>query len=197
MQHGGARRLLRRCSRPAVRRRRIDVGAGGDSLRRLPRALPRMRRCRAWDLPDGDAWLLEGVADEASTRAVEPTPRAHARAGGRARPLDRCRAGGHLLVIVADELTLRAGSPCDVQHLPQVLRDRRGELVASPVDATADDGVSDRVLLSRSNCLDAWPPPATRMRSVGGVGQTATSTARSRRAVDIAGSTPGIYRDRR
>lgn len=42
----------------------IDVGAGADSLGNFRELFPLMRSCRAWDVPDGDAQTLPGVADE-------------------------------------------------------------------------------------------------------------------------------------
>jgi SAM-dependent methyltransferase len=42
----------------------IDVGAGNDSISQYHEFFPGMRSLRAWDIPDGDAQLLAGVADE-------------------------------------------------------------------------------------------------------------------------------------
>ncbi|RKP46878.1 tetratricopeptide repeat protein [Trinickia fusca] len=41
----------------------IDVGAGPDTLGRYLPLFPALRSVRGWDLPDGDAQLLAGVAD--------------------------------------------------------------------------------------------------------------------------------------
>lgn len=41
----------------------IDIGSGPDGLASMLGIFPRMRSCRNWDLPDGDAQLMEGVPD--------------------------------------------------------------------------------------------------------------------------------------
>lgn len=41
----------------------IDIGAGGDSLAQYAELFPRMRSCRSWDIADGDAMLMQSIAD--------------------------------------------------------------------------------------------------------------------------------------
>ncbi|HEV3106461.1 MAG TPA: class I SAM-dependent methyltransferase [Trinickia sp.] len=42
----------------------IDIGAGNDSIAQYAEFFPGMRSLRNWDMPDGDAQLLKGIADE-------------------------------------------------------------------------------------------------------------------------------------
>ncbi len=41
----------------------IDIGCGPDPIAQYTEQFPLMKSCRSWDLPDGDAQLLESVAD--------------------------------------------------------------------------------------------------------------------------------------
>lgn len=64
------------CSKAAVRRacdptfrdlffvgNGIDIGAGADGLGTLKELFPKMGDVRHWDIPDGDAMLMQGVPD--------------------------------------------------------------------------------------------------------------------------------------
>jgi ubiquinone/menaquinone biosynthesis C-methylase UbiE len=42
----------------------IDIGAGNDSIAQYAEFFPGMLSLRNWDMPDGDAQLLKGIADE-------------------------------------------------------------------------------------------------------------------------------------
>lgn len=42
----------------------IDIGCGPDPVSLYAELFPRMGAVRPWDMPDGDAQLLQGVADE-------------------------------------------------------------------------------------------------------------------------------------
>jgi SAM-dependent methyltransferase len=42
----------------------IDIGAGNDSISLYRELFPSMGGVRAWDMPDGDAQYMEGIADE-------------------------------------------------------------------------------------------------------------------------------------
>lgn len=42
----------------------IDIGSGNDSLHKLRPILPMMGDVRPWDMPDGDAMLMQGVPDD-------------------------------------------------------------------------------------------------------------------------------------
>lgn len=83
----------------------IDIGAGADPLSHYPFMLPLMRSLRAWDVPDGDAMLMEGVEDGAydfvhSSHCLEhlADPAVALRNWVRI-----CRPGGHVVIMVPDE----------------------------------------------------------------------------------------------
>ena len=83
----------------------IDVGAGGDSLGNDREFFPGMRTCRACDLPDGNAPLLEDVADDSLDSVQSSHCLEHLREPAVA--LDHwirvLEPGGDLVVIVPDE----------------------------------------------------------------------------------------------
>lgn len=83
----------------------IDIGAGSDSLGLYGEFFPLMQSCRAWDLPDGDAELMNSVGDDCfdfvhSSHCLEHMvdPK---------RALDNwlriLKPGGHLICLVPDE----------------------------------------------------------------------------------------------
>jgi SAM-dependent methyltransferase len=83
----------------------IDIGAGRDPLGSLRELFPAMRSCRAWDVEDGDAQFLHGVADASfdfvhSSHCLEhladPAEALH-------HWLRVLRPGGHLVMLVPDE----------------------------------------------------------------------------------------------
>lgn len=83
----------------------IDIGAGNDSLGMFAASLPRMTALRAWDLPDGDAMLMQGVADESfdfvhSSHCLEHLQDPNV---ALANWIRICKPGGHLVVMVPDE----------------------------------------------------------------------------------------------
>jgi len=83
----------------------LDVGAGPDPLGNYRELFAGMRNCRAWDLKDGDAQLLQGVPDASldfvhSSHCLEHL----------IDPADALRnwlrvlkPGGHLVMLVPDE----------------------------------------------------------------------------------------------
>ena len=83
----------------------IDIGAGMDSIANYAPLFPLMRTVRSWDLPDGDAMLMEGV-DDASydfvhsshclEHLVDPTVALR-------HWVRICKPGGHVLIMVPDE----------------------------------------------------------------------------------------------
>lgn len=83
----------------------IDIGCGADSLGALGSFFPLMRSVRPWDLPDGDAMEMIGVADDSfdfvhSSHCLEHLVDPY-------RSLDNwiriCRPGGHVVVSIPDE----------------------------------------------------------------------------------------------
>lgn len=83
----------------------IDIGAGNDSLANYSQQFPLMTSVRSWDLPDGDAQLMEGVADNSfdfvhSSHCLEHL----------VNPFDAyknwlriCKPGGHIITTIPDE----------------------------------------------------------------------------------------------
>ncbi len=83
----------------------IDIGCGADSLAGLASFLPLMRSVRPWDLPDGDAMEMEGVADASydfvhSSHCLEHLADPYVSLGNWIRI---CRPGGHVIVTIPDE----------------------------------------------------------------------------------------------
>jgi SAM-dependent methyltransferase len=83
----------------------IDVGAGKDALGQYQEFFPAMRSCRAWDLQDGDAQLLEGVADASYDFVHSSHCLEHMRDPAEAvhHWLRVLRPGGHMVILVPDE----------------------------------------------------------------------------------------------
>jgi SAM-dependent methyltransferase len=83
----------------------IDIGAGSDSLGNYREQFPAMRSCRAWDLQDGDAQLMPGVADASFDFVHSSHCLEHMRDPGEALQhwLRVLRPGGHLVMLVPDE----------------------------------------------------------------------------------------------
>jgi SAM-dependent methyltransferase len=83
----------------------IDIGAGRDTLAQYAEFFPAMRGCRSWDLPDGDAQLMPGLAESSfdfvhSSHCLEHMVDVHA---AFARWLQIVRPGGYLVILVPDE----------------------------------------------------------------------------------------------
>src|SRR5689334_10588480 len=83
----------------------IDIGAGTDTLCQYSEQFPLMMGCRAWDLKDGDAQLLESVADNSLDFVHSSHCLEHMR-----DPLEALqnwlrvlKPGGHAVVTVPDE----------------------------------------------------------------------------------------------
>jgi SAM-dependent methyltransferase len=83
----------------------IDIGAGHDSIGNYMPLFPLIRSVRAWDRPDGDAMLMEGVADASfdfvhSSHCLEHLVNPTIALQNWVRI---CKPGGHLLILVPDE----------------------------------------------------------------------------------------------
>lgn len=83
----------------------IDIGAGNDPISLYAEWFPGMRQVRAWDLPDGDAQFLQGVADESldfvhSSHCLEHMQDPLVALQHWFRVL---KPGGHLVCVVPDE----------------------------------------------------------------------------------------------
>ena len=110
MTNETSKQMLRRCSDRRFATRwfvgdGIDIGAGNDPLSVLSDYLPLMKSLRPWDLQDGDAMLMAGVADDSfdfvhSSHCLEHLVDPFMAIQNWLRI---CRTGGHLIVTVPDE----------------------------------------------------------------------------------------------
>lgn len=83
----------------------IDIGAGPDGLSRQRHLWPLLTSVREWDLPDGDAQLMQGVPDGSYDLVHSSHCLEHMRDPDEAlRNWWRIlRPGGHLVILVPDE----------------------------------------------------------------------------------------------
>lgn len=83
----------------------IDIGCGNDPLSLLADYLPLMTSLRPWDLPDGDALFMAGVADESFDFVHSSHCLEHLQNPVQALEnwIRICRLGGHLIITVPDE----------------------------------------------------------------------------------------------
>jgi SAM-dependent methyltransferase len=83
----------------------IDIGSGPDQLGQYAELFPLMKSCRHWDMPDGDAELMESLADDTFDFVHSAHCLEHMRDPRRALDnwLRILRPGGHLVCIVPDE----------------------------------------------------------------------------------------------
>jgi SAM-dependent methyltransferase len=83
----------------------IDIGAGPDSIAQYYEFFPLMKSCRAWDMPDGDAELMESVEDNSfdfvhSSHCLEHMRSPHIALDNWIRIL---KPGGYLVCLIPDE----------------------------------------------------------------------------------------------
>ena len=83
----------------------IDIGAGPDSLDDHRELFPRVSRVMEWDFEDGDAQVLDGLADDTfdfahSSHCLEHMRDPHAALAAWVRVV---KPGGHLVITVPDE----------------------------------------------------------------------------------------------
>ena len=83
----------------------IDIGCGSDPISLYGELFPLMKSLRTWDLPDGDAQLLAGVADESFDFVHSSHCLEHMRDPTEALKnwFRVLKPGGHLIVLVPDE----------------------------------------------------------------------------------------------
>lgn len=83
----------------------IDIGAGSDPMSLYREFFPGMRDVRAWDLPDGDAQLLAGVAAESLDFVHSSHCLEHMRDPVQALQnwFRVLKPGGHMVCVVPDE----------------------------------------------------------------------------------------------
>jgi SAM-dependent methyltransferase len=83
----------------------IDIGAGRDPIIQYGEFFPLMRSCRVWDMPDGDAELMDGVIDDFfdfvhSSHCLEHMRNPSVAINNWLRIL---KPGGHMVILVPDE----------------------------------------------------------------------------------------------
>ena len=83
----------------------IDIGCGQDTIGNYSEFFPLMTNIRAWDLPDGDGMLLEGVDDETfdfvhSSHSLEHMACPYTAINNWIRVL---KPGGHMVLLLPDE----------------------------------------------------------------------------------------------
>src|SRR5687768_12365215 len=83
----------------------IDIGGASDSLGIYRELFPRMRNVRIWDVADGDAQYLEGIADESYDFVHSSHCLEHLRepSEGLANWFRIVKGGGHMVITVPDE----------------------------------------------------------------------------------------------
>lgn len=83
----------------------IDIGCGPDSIGQYAEQFPLMKTVRNWDMPDGDAQLLETIADASLDFAHSSHCLEHMQDPRIAMQhwLRVLKPGGHLVVVVPDE----------------------------------------------------------------------------------------------
>jgi len=99
----------------------IDIGAGEDALKQYFEFFPLMRSCRSWDVRDGDAEEMAGVADDSFDFVHSSHCLEHMRDPRRALDnwLRILKPGGHLVCLVPDEDLYEQGifpSTWNVEH---------------------------------------------------------------------------------
>lgn len=110
MANETSKQMMRRCSDRRFATRwivgdGIDIGCGPDPLSKLADFFPLMRSLRPWDMPDGDAMLMQGVADDSYDFVHSSHCLEHLVDPLRAMSnwVRICKPGGHLVVTVPDE----------------------------------------------------------------------------------------------
>ena len=83
----------------------IDIGAGNDSIGNYRPMFPMMDAVRAWDLVNGDAMSMDGVADDSYDFVHSSHCLEHMRSPSRALSnwIRICKPGGYLVIMVPDE----------------------------------------------------------------------------------------------
>jgi ubiquinone/menaquinone biosynthesis C-methylase UbiE len=97
----------------------IDIGCGDDSLGQHTDTYPNIESVRPWDLPDGDAQLMSGVADNTydfvhSSHCLEHMRDPHV---AMANWIRICKSGGYIVVTIPEEDLYEQGNwPSNYNH---------------------------------------------------------------------------------
>ncbi|MBL6455554.1 FkbM family methyltransferase [Belnapia sp. T6] len=171
----------------------LDIGAGPDGLTRHLDAFPRLRSVREWDLPDGDAQYLAGVADASfdlvhASHCLEHIidPRI-----ALCHWIRVTRPGGHLVITVPDEDMYERG------HWPSRANpDHKWSFTACKAESWAPKSInvldlarefSGLVELERIQVLrDFFRPGATGDQTMGPVAECAIEFVLRRREAAVA-----------
>lgn len=83
----------------------VDIGSGSDTLSQYYEFFPLMQSCRSWDMPDGDAELMESIGYNSldfvhSSHCLEHMRNVKVALENWVRIL---KQGGHLVCIIPDE----------------------------------------------------------------------------------------------
>ena len=83
----------------------IDIGSGDDPLSAYMELFPLIKSCRSWDLANGDAQFMEGVANDTYDFVHSSHCLEHLDSPFNAlyQWIRICKPGGHLLITVPDE----------------------------------------------------------------------------------------------
>ncbi len=156
----------------------IDIGAGNDPLTLYRELFPAMRNLRAWDMPDGDAQVMAGVADNSFDFVHSSHCLEHLRdpAIGLANWLRILKPGGHMIVLVPDEDLYEQGqfpSNRNFDHKFSFTIHKPGSWSKSSINLfTLLAGLGDSAQILRVELLDATyryglPPLDQTMTAIG------------------------------
>ena len=83
----------------------IDIGAGPDSIAQYYELFPLMKSCRSWDMPDGDAELMDSIKDNTFDFVHSSHCLEHMRNPSIALDnwLRILKPGGHMICLIPDE----------------------------------------------------------------------------------------------
>lgn len=83
----------------------IDIGCGDDSLGKYKNTYTGINEVKAWDLPDGDAQLMQGVEDDAYDFVHSSHCLEHMRNPTEAMQnwIRICKPGGHIVITIPEE----------------------------------------------------------------------------------------------
>lgn len=135
----------------------IDIGSGADSVGNYGPLFPQIRSVRPWDVPDGDAMLMAGVADASldfvhSSHCLEHLQDPYTALFHWIRI---CRPGGYVIVVVPDEdlyeqgVFPRPSTPTTNGRSPSA--SARAGVRARSTSSTCSAGSTTRPMRSRSS----------------------------------------------
>lgn len=140
----------------------IDIGCGPDPIVNYAEFFPLMTAYRAWDLPDGDGMLLEGVEDESfdfvhASHSIEHMQDPKIAMDNWIRV---CKKGGHLVLLIPDEDMFEQGKwPSEYtngDHLTSWTISKRESWSPASINLTSFlDQFNDKIEIIKIEKLDA------------------------------------------